>query len=163
MSTYNNTYGTLAVTQDTSNPYYGYSVDEIYAIGYDYVIKKWNAICYAIKDSMASDAPNHNVGKLCQIVLSTHWHDGRTTYNDGVRRLAKKWSIPLIKYDENVGFTRLKTHPVTGEQYSLLYKDTTGQVATEVINGVTYAFHPDRGQDKYIQKKFARIMYDVLK
>lgn len=118
----------------------GYTEDEIYAIGYDYAIKKWIEKCYNLRSTDGYDAI---AGKNCQIILTTYWHDGRTVYNNAVRKLAKKWGLPLIKEDENIGFSKDSVHPITGKQWSVLYcNGVPWSTKTEVINGVTYGFHP---------------------
>ena len=118
----------------------GYTVDEMYAICYDYAIKKWMERCYNLRTTEGYDSL---AGKNCQIVLMTHWHDARTVYNSAIRKLAKKWGLPLIKEDENIGFSKNRVHPVTGEQWSVLYCNGVPYSGkTEVINDVTYGFHP---------------------
>lgn len=153
------------------------TIDQIYAIGYDYAIKKWIERCYELR----SNAEYNSVfGKPVQIILSTYWHDARTTFNESIKKLADKWSLPLIDYASAIGFSKDRVHPVTGQQWSVLYADTTGWAPTETINGVTYGFHPDRIKAEnitnwdntgtlkleylpYIQKKIASILIDNLK
>lgn len=117
-----------------------YTDDELYAIGYDYCIKKWTELCYNLKDTEGYDPL---LGKPCQIVLYTYWHDARITFNTAIRKLAMKWGAYLIKDDENIGFSRKKTHPITGAQVSVLHcNGIPWSSKTEVIDGVTYGFHP---------------------
>lgn len=119
----------------------GYTADELYAMGFDYVLKKWATLCYALRNTAGYDSV---FGKPFQVILYTYWHDARTIYNASVRQLAKKWGISLIKDDENIGFSKKQVNPATGGQWSVLYGDTTGYVPTEVIDGVTYGVHPCR-------------------
>lgn len=129
-----------------------------YAAAYDYVIKRYISECYNLKDNPKSKYYNTKLGKPAIVVLCTNWHDARETYNTSVRKLAKKWGLPLIEFDTNIGFSKTILHPVTGEQMSLLYaKDT------QTIDGVKYGWHPDRGTDKYIQQRMAAIFVDVMK
>lgn len=121
-----------------------------YAIAYDYVIKRYKEDCYKLKDDPASQYYGTENGKPAVIVLCTHWHDSRTTYNVAIRQLAQKWQLPLVEWDTNIGFT--KNVLVDGKQPSLQYARDT-----EVINGVTYGWHPLRGQEQYIQKKLSEI------
>lgn len=121
-----------------------------YAVAYDYVIKKYKDDCYKLKDDPTSKYYGTANGKPAVIVLCTHWHDARTTYNPAIRALAQKWNLPLVEWDTNIGFT--KDVLENGVQPSLQYaKDT------EVINGVTYAWHPLRGQEQPIQKKLSAV------
>lgn len=121
-----------------------------YAVAYDYVIKKYKDDCYKLKDDPTSGYYGTANGKPAVIVLCTHWHDARTTYNPAIRVLAQKWNLPLVAWDTNIGFT--KDVLENGVQPSLQYaKDT------EVINGVTYAWHPLRGQEQPIQKKLSAV------
>jgi hypothetical protein len=121
-----------------------------YEVAYDYVIKKYKDDCYKLKDDPTSKYYGTQNGKPAVIILCTHWHDSRTTYNSAIRILAQKWNLPIVEWDTFIGFT--KNVLENGQQPSLQYaKDT------EVINGVTYAWHPLRGQEQYIQKKISEV------
>lgn len=140
---------------------------EVMATFYDYVVKKWAAICYANN-------------KPFQVGIFTFWHDGRTYYNEGVRRFAKKHGLTLIADDENIGFSRTRLHPETGAQWSLLYGDTTGWTPSEIMtDGQSYGLHPERVSSAnlttfsatgvmdesylpFIQKKRAKILKNYL-
>lgn len=121
-----------------------------YAVAYDYVIKKYKDDCYKLKDDPTSIYYGTPNGKPAVIVLCTHWHDARTTYNAAIRQLAKKWNLPLVEWDANIGFT--KDALENGVQPSIQYA-----MNNEVINGVTYGWHPLRGQGQYIQQRIAEI------
>lgn len=156
-----------------------YTSDELYAIGYDYVIKKWNELCYNLKGTEGYDSV---LGKPCQIILYTYWHDARTIFNTAIRKLANKWGLPLIKDDENIGFSKDKPHPIAKKQYSLLHCDgyPWGQ-KSEYIDGIEYGLHPTgikidewdnflsaSKEEKlamlpYIQIKRAAILIDFIK
>ena len=97
-----------------------------YAEAFDYVIKKHMANCYNLKDNERSKWYGIKSGKPVQMLLCTHWHDARTTYNESVRKLCAKWGIALCEMDINIGFAKTGTHPVAvynGEpaQISLFY------------------------------------------
>ncbi|MBR5323492.1 MAG: DUF5040 domain-containing protein [Muribaculaceae bacterium] len=97
-----------------------------YAEAFDYVIKKHMANCYNLKDNADSKWHGVKSGKPVQMLLCTHWHDARTTYNESVRKLCAKWGIALCEMDINIGFAKTGTHPVAvynGEpaQISLFY------------------------------------------
>lgn len=121
-----------------------------YAIAYDYVIKRYTDECRRLKDNPDSKYYGSENGKPAVIVLCTHWHDSRTVYNAAIRKLAEKWNLPLIEFDKLIGFS--KDQLIDGKQPSLLYAGDT-----ETIDGVTYGWHPKRGQGEYIQQKMAQI------
>ncbi len=129
-----------------------------YAGCFDYVIKRYMSECYNLKDDPESKYYGTKSGKPCIIVLCTHWHDGRTVYNESVRKLAAKWGLPLVEFDANIGFSRFVPHPVTGRQFSLIYADDT-----QTINGELFGWHPLRGKDQYIQRKMAAIFADKMR
>jgi hypothetical protein len=129
-----------------------------YAEAYDYVIKRYITECYNLKFNDKSKYYNTPYGKPVIIVFCTHWHDVRTVFNQAIRKLAAKWGFPVVEFDKNVGFSMNTLHPVTGGQYSLLYARDK-----EVINGIDYGWHPQEGQDKYIQQRMAAIFADVMK
>lgn len=129
-----------------------------YARVFDYVIKRYISDCYALKDNPQSAYYGTKAGKPAVIVLCTDWHDARTTYNTSVRKLAQKWGLPLVEFDTYIGFSKNSPHPVTGKQQSLLYaKDD------QTIEGTKYGWHPDRGEDQYIQQRMAAIFVDLMK
>ena len=121
-----------------------------YSIGYDYVIKRYKDDCYKLKDNPLSKYYGTENGKPAKIILCTHWHDSRTTFNPAIRKLAEKWNLPLVEFDTNIGFSKDKL--VDGKQPSLLYAQDT-----EKIDGVVYGWHPKRGKGQYIQQKMAQI------
>lgn len=129
-----------------------------YAAAFDYVIKRYQSECYALRDNPRSKYYGTKSGKPAVIVLCTDWHDARVTYNTSVRRLAAKWGLPLVEFDANIGFSRESPHPVTGEQQSLLHAQDT-----QTIEGVTYGWHPQRGEDKYIQQRMAAVFADTMR
>lgn len=128
-----------------------------YAAAYDYVIKRYISECYNLKFNKESKYYNTQAGKPAVIVLCTHWHDVRVKYNASVRLLSQKWGFPLVEFDKYIGFSKDQLHPVTGEQYSLLYSDDT-----QTIDGVKFGWHPNRGKDKYIQQRMAAIFVDTM-
>ncbi|HEY6914472.1 MAG TPA: DUF5040 domain-containing protein [Paludibacter sp.] len=121
-----------------------------YAVAYDYVIKRYKDDCYKLKNDPTSKYYGTPNGKPAVILLCTHWHDSRTVYNPAIRILAQKWNLPLVEWDTNIGFT--KDVLINGQQPSIQYA-----MNNEVINGVTYGWHPLRGQEQYIQKKISSI------
>ena len=177
----NDEFGTYITTEDYVNrtppATLSYTTEQLYAIGYDYSIKKWISLNYNLKSEIGYDS---FFGKAAQICLYTYWHDARTIYNEAIRKLAKKWNLLLIKDDENIGFSKDRVHPVTKQQYSILYTNSSKYQKLETIDGVIYGFHPDtisvENQNTYnstkkmlleylpyIQKRRAAILIKTLK
>ena len=129
-----------------------------YAAAFDYVIKRYQSECYALKDDPKSKYYGTKSGKPAVIVLCTDWHDARTTYNAAIRRLAARWGLPLVEFDRNIGFSKDTPNTATGTQQSLLHAQDT-----QTIEGVAYGWHPLRGQDKYIQQRMAAIFTDTMR
>ena len=129
-----------------------------YAAAFDYVIKRYQSECYALKDDPKSKYYGTKSGKPAVIHLCTDWHDARTTYNAAIRRLAARWGLPLVEFDRNIGFSKDTPNPATGTQQSLLHAQDT-----QTIEGVAYGWHPQRGQDKYIQQRMAAIFTDTMR
>jgi hypothetical protein len=114
-----------------------------YAAAFDYVIKRYISDCYELRNDPNSKYYGSKAGKPALIVLCTDWHDARTTYNASVRKLAGKWGLPLVEFDRNIGFSKNSLHPVTRDQYSLLYSPDT-----QVIDSVIYGWHTDVPYEK---------------
>lgn len=129
-----------------------------YAAAFDYVIKRYQSECYALKDDPKSKYYGTKSGKPAVIVLCTDWHDARTTYNAAIRSLAARWGLPLVEFDRNIGFSKDTPNPATGTRQSLLHAQDT-----QTIEGVAYGWHPQRGQDKYIQQRMAAIFTDTMR
>lgn len=129
-----------------------------YAAAYDYVIKRYITECYNLKFDKTSKYYNLPSGKPAVIVLCTHWHDARTFYNPAIRILAARWGFPLVEFDVNIGFSKDHLHPVTGTQYSLIFSRDKEKIA-----GVEYGWHPEIGQDAYIQQRLSAIFTDQMK
>lgn len=129
-----------------------------YAAAFDYVIKRYLTDCYNLKFNEQSKYYNSRGGKPAVIVLCTDWHDGRVIYNSSVRKLADKWGFPVVEFDKLIGFSKNALHPVTGEQVSRLYTRDK-----QDINGETFGWHPDDGQDAYIQRRMGAIFADTMR
>lgn len=177
----NSEFGTYITTRDYVNgtppATSSYTTGQLYAIGYDYSIKKWISLNYNLRSENGYDS---SFGKAAQICLYTYWHDARTIYNESIRKLAKKWNLLLIKDDENIGFSKDRVHPVTKQQYSILYTNSSKFQKLETIDGEIYGFHPDTVSVEnintfnstrkmlleylpYIQKRRAAILIKTLK
>lgn len=130
-----------------------------YAAAYDYVIKKYMTDCYNQKFNEKSKYYNTFFGKPAVIVLSTNWNDSRVIYNESIRKLANKWGLPLIEFDKYIGFSKNQLHPVTKEQSSTLY--TNGNI--QKTHDFTHGWHPEGGDDKYIQQRMAAIYVNAMR
>lgn len=129
-----------------------------YAVAFDYVIKRYMTECYNLKFDENSRYYNTRAGKPAVIVLCTHWNDAREAYNSSVRRLAEKWGFPVVEFDKYIGFSKNSLHPVTKEQHSLLFTGDHQQ-----MDGEKFGWHPENGQDKYIQRRMGAIFADTMK
>ena len=148
----------VASTNGIKENYEDYSYDEVqqYNTAYDYVIKRYKADCYNLKFNPESKYYQTENGKPATIILCTHWHDSRVTYNQSIRTLAERWQLPLVEWDENIGFTRKEVDP-DGRQPSIKYA-----ADTEKIYDITFGWHPLRGKEQYIQQKMAAICMEKL-
>lgn len=149
----------VANTNGIKENYQDYTYEELqqYHLAYDYVIKRYMADCYELRNNPASQYYQTENGKPVKIYLTTHWHDSRISYNQSIRTLADRWQLPLVKWDENIGFTR-KELDADGQQPSLKYA-----LDTETIYGIVFGWHPRRGKQEYIQQRMAKICMDELK
>ncbi|MDR1585438.1 MAG: DUF5040 domain-containing protein [Prevotellaceae bacterium] len=150
-----NVANTSAIKEDYTQYIYT-DINNNYSTAYDYVIKKYKDDCYKLKDDPGSKYYGTENGKPALIMLCTHWHDARTVYNASVRTLAERWNLPLVKWDDNIGFTK-NVLDEDGRQPSLKYSRDT-----ESINGITYGWHPLIGKNEYIQQKMAEIFINEL-
>lgn len=129
-----------------------------YAAGFDYVIKRYLSECYNLKFDENSKYYNTRMGKPAVVVLCTDWHDGRVTYNTSVRKLAAKWGFPVVEFDKYIGFSKDVVHPVTKKQMSMLFAVDSLQ-----MGGEQFGWHPENGEDKYIQRRMGAIFADTMR
>lgn len=122
-----------------------------YAPAYDYVIKKYQADCAALEFNEDSEWYGVEGGKPARIMFCTHWHDGRADYNPAIRKLAEKWKFPLIKFDENIGFSKEDNQQDKGQPSREWAHDT------ETLYGLQFGWHPKRGLNSAIQHRMAAI------
>lgn len=103
---------------DLKDDYTEYTVNSSMsnAAAFDYIIKRYMADCAAIY-------------KKPYIVLCTHWHDGRTIFNESVRKLAEKWSIPLVEFDKYT-FGATQYHPTLKDK-------NDNRLTPSIINALT--------------------------
>lgn len=133
------------------------------AAAFDYVIRKYISMCEQCESNPHSEWYGIKGGKPVDIILCTHWHDARETYNNSVRRLAKRWSnyARLCEFDKKIGFSKSTPDPKTGQQASVSFAHPDAN-SCEIINGVTYGWHPKRGVDSPIQRRMAKIFAELI-
>lgn len=118
----------------------------------DYILKHLQGKCYAQKDNPDSKWFGTQHGKPFNVMFVTSWHDGRPYNSIPVRVLAAKWGAAVCELDKKIGFSKDKPLP-DGKQVSIIYAEDT-----QVIDGITYGWHPKRGaSSEYIQNKIATI------
>ncbi|MBQ9138905.1 MAG: DUF5040 domain-containing protein [Alistipes sp.] len=128
-----------------------------YAAAFDYLIKSYTIACQSLEYNRHSRYYGIEGGKPVDILVCTHWHDARKRFNSSVRALDAKWEcVRLCEFDKHIGFTAQDYDPATGKHLSVLYAHPD-QNATEVIDGITYGWHPKRGRDSEIQQRMADI------
>lgn len=124
---------------------------------YDYVIRKYMADCAALEFDVNSKYYGIRGGKPAKIMLCTHWHDSRTVYNTSVRELARRWDLPLVEFDKNIGFSKDDAgNKDPGEPSRAMAADT------EIIDGVKFGWHPKRGMKQEIQQRMADIFVNAV-
>lgn len=138
---------------NSDNPFLKYS----HAQNLDYILKFWQERCAAQEHNSDSKWFGISGGKPFKVMLVTHWHDARVPYNESIRKVAQKWNLPVCELDKNIGFSKDK--PLAdGTQVSVMYA-----ADTEVIDGITYGWHPLRGiRGIYIQSRIAKTLVDAL-
>ena len=146
---------TVNLKENYTDYTYPFTTDK--SICWDYVIKKYEADCYAAKDNPKSKWYGTKYGKPCIIVVCTHWHDARVIFNTGIRNLRNKWGFHLIELDKEIGFSMNQVHAITGNQTSILHA-----VDNETIDNVIYGWHPIRTNGAYIQQNIAIIIAHQL-
>lgn len=127
-----------------------------YATTYDYVIKRYIYDCAQLEFNPDSKYYGVEGGKPVKILFCTHWHDSRTTYNLAIRKLSEKWGYPLVEFDTNIGFSKDDVQPDEPQPSLAMAHDT------EKIDGVTYGWHPLRGDNSPIQRRMADIFVQKM-
>lgn len=118
----------------------------------DYILRHLQEKCYAQKDNPNSKWFGTQHGKPFNVMFVTSWHDGRPYNSIPVRVLAARWGAAVCELDKKIGFSKERTLP-DGKQVSTLYAQDN-----EVVDGITYGWHPKRGDSsEYIQNKIATI------
>lgn len=142
-----------------------------YSSAFDYVIKKYESLCYAEKTNASSPWYGKKSGKPCVIVMCSSWHDARQTYNSSSKTLAEKWGMHYCDFASNIGFSCQKNNIATGAQPSLLYS-MNGDAGVEslditidgvLVPNVQVGWHPLQGETQYIQQLMSQIASDAIK
>lgn len=144
-----------------------------YAGAFDFVIKQLKAWCdeyststteiiergNARQRTIRKDYPNNQI----QILICSHWHPGRKTYNESSRKLAVRHNVAYCELDKELGFKaddnvqatiltdQSPDTPVAGlynrsvlhAQFVNISTSTNKPVGrTETIDGKVWGFHP---------------------
>lgn len=139
-----------------------------YPPAFDYVLKQlkeWSREYDTATESVSSNYVEKTRTKNTpQILLCSHWHPGRKTYNESSRKLAERFGIAYCALDEFLGFTAddsiHDTLPVDGisagtkaegdYNRSVLHAQVTSVQngkwfgRTEVIDDIVWGWHPQR-------------------
>ncbi|MGF7466531.1 DUF5040 domain-containing protein [Alcaligenes phenolicus] len=152
------TYQEYTANFDPENTENQFAANYTHAQAVDYILKKWQALCYEQRNVAGSKWYGTQHGKPCRIMFVSHWHDARSYYNDAIRVLAKRWGAQICPFDEKIGFS--KSQPLqNGQQVSRLYAQDT-----QTIDSVVYGWHPLRGiEGEYIQSKMAGIFVTAIR
>lgn len=152
------TYQEYTANFDPENTENQFAATYTHAQAVDYILKKWQALCYEQRNVAGSKWYGTQHGKPCRIMFVSHWHDARSYYNDAIRVLAKRWGAQICPFDEKIGFS--KSQPLqNGQQVSRLYAQDT-----QTIDSVVYGWHPLRGlEGEYIQSKMAGIFVTAIR
>lgn len=153
---HNQNVANTANLKDTWEEYTNIATTTDYAVAYDYVIKRYMADCAALEFNPDSKYYGVAGGKPVKIMLSTHWHDGRAEYNAAIRKLADKWGFPLIKFDENIGFSKEDNQDDKGQPSREYAHDT------ETLYNLKFGWHPKRGSNSPIQQRMAAIFTQTV-
>lgn len=148
-------------------------VNEKYAAGYDYLLKKYIKDCYELRNNPNSKYYGTVQGKPVIIVMCTQWHDGYVVYNNAVKEVASRFGAVVCDFASNVGFSYKQTNPDDPNsirQSSLLCTNRlygSGNDFQDIyINGVLYTnmgWHSTRDINSYFSLKRGNILADVLK
>lgn len=148
-------------------------VNEKYAAGYDYLLKKYIKDCYELRNNPDSKYYGTVQGKPVVIVMCTQWHDGYVVYNNAVKEVAARFGAVVCDFSSSVGFSYRQTDPNNPDsvrQSALLCTNRlygSGNDFQDInINGVVYTnmgWHPTRDINSYFSVKRGNILADVLK
>lgn len=148
-------------------------VNEKYAAGYDYLLKKYIKDCYELRNNPNSKYYGTVQGKPVIIVMCTQWHDGYVVYNNAVKEVASRFGAVVCDFASNAGFSYKQTNPDDPNsirQSSLLCTNRlygSGNDFQDIyIDGVLYTnmgWHSTRDINSYFSLKRGNILADVLK
>ena len=144
--------------------YYGYREAQYYAAAFDYIFKKYRAICYAAKDNASSQWAGSTFGKPCQILLLTHWNAGRPIINASLKKLGAKWNTPVFDLSLGLGFAPSK---LLLDGTKTTYNESTYYARdNEYVDNQYFGKHLQYSTSApfpYIQRKIASVLSKILK
>lgn len=147
-------------------------IDERYAAGYDYLIKKYRQECYNLKDNPASKWYGSEYGKPCTIIICSHWHDGYVVFNESAKKLSDRTGCVFVNTADYNGWSYKTTNP--NDSNSIRWSAQVCHNASyggsndlhdEPINGIIYTnmgFHPTRDVNSEFNIRRANIFKDAL-
>ena len=144
-------------------------LDERYAAGYDYLIKKYIKDCYDLRLNPSSKWYGTKGGKPVRIVLCSYWHDGYTVLNEALKELAIRHGAVFCDIANNVGFSYRQTDPSNPSSRRIsaeFCNNSTNNVEDIPINGVTYTgmgWHATRDVNSWLMLTRGAILADVLR
>lgn len=151
----------------------GGNTTERYSAAFDYVLKKYAAMCLAEKDNESSEWYGTKTGKPCSVIICSYWHDGRETYNASAKTLAERHGALFCDFASQIGFSYKQTDPSdpNSVRQSALYCNNSAfggsnDTTTETIDGVSYTgmgWHPTRDAQCYLVQRRGQILAETLK
>ena len=137
----------LPQTGGSAHGYYPQNdiLNERYAAGFDYLIKKYTLDCYNLRLDPTSKWYGTKSGKPCNVIICSYWHDGYTVYNEAAKTVALKHGAIYCDIASKVGFSYRQTDPTDENsiRQSFLYCNNaafgSGNDSEDIpINGVIY-------------------------
>lgn len=164
------TYGSVGASGPlVPNP----EVNERYAAGYDYLIKKYRQECYNLKDNPDSKWYGSEYGKPCTIIICSHWHDGYVVFNEAAKTVCDRTGAIYSDTASYNGWTWRTTDPDdpnsirwSAEVCNNASYGGSNDLHNEPINGVIYTnmgFHPTRDVNSEFNKRRASVFKETLR
>jgi len=144
------------------------TINERYAAGYDYLLKKYAYDCYMLKFNPQSKWYGSPFGKPCNIVICSYWHDGYKVFNGSAKVLAKRHGALYCDIAGQVGFSYMQTDPTDDNslRISRLYcNNSSGNEEDIPIDGVMYTkmgWHATRDVNSPLMLKRGKILSESL-
>ncbi|SHJ65808.1 DUF5040 domain-containing protein [Bacteroides stercorirosoris] len=148
-------------------------INERYAAGYDYLLKKYIKDCYELRNNPNSKYYGSVQGKPVIIIICTQWHDGYVVLNNAIKEVAARFGAVVCDFAANVGFSYKQTDPTDPNsirQSALVCTNRlygSGNDFQDInIEGTVYTnmgWHPTRDVNSYFAIKRGNILSDVIR